>query len=413
MSVNGEEILNRLREADETTLRFSAWGFGGRLEPADSAAFLSGLLSHATLVDAVPEDVRMGFERVHKVFLHGLLDYDLFTAAYFLGHLVLEGALRARFISYYDGAIPVVRDGVDDTLVVSTFADYHGALRAARRRREKLRLRATPDEGLPRGYPDLYQWARRRDLLIGQRNVGVFGSIVRLRNYVAHPEGHMVDMPPSVFRFLRDVAEIINRLWGHDTEGGRLFPKPIPRWARVAALSPDRCAAVTFGSLAQLRIESDHRDWTYAVFLAAAEEDLVAFDFQSPGHQRFAYVPGFQMTNYPVQLLWGPGPWDDLIQVIDRFSDEAPVDQVTFLDRTFYVRRTSDGALEYPRDRSDVLGGNLADESAVWKVLRADFPADAFVAVRDHLDGSAATAGNTTLITRLTGDAAARQHAET
>jgi hypothetical protein len=184
----------------------------------------------------------------------------------------------------------------------------------------------------------------------------VFGSIVRLRNYVAHPEGHMVDMPPSVFRFLRDVAEIINRLWGHDTEGGRLFPKPIPRWARVAALSPDRCAAVTFGSLAQLRIESDHRDWTYAVFLAAAEEDLVAFDSQSPGHQRFAYVPGFQMTNYPVQLLWGPGSWDDLIQVIDRFSDEAPVDQVTFLDRTFYVRRTSDGAVEYPRDRSDVLG---------------------------------------------------------
>jgi hypothetical protein len=172
MSVNAEEILNRLREADETTLRFSPWGFGGRLEPADSAAFLSGLLSHATLVDAVPEDVRMGFERVHKVFLHGLLDYDLFTAAYFLGHLVLEGALRARFISYYDGAIPVVRDGVDDTLVVSTFADYGGALRAARRGREKLRLRATADEGLPRGYPDLYQWARRRDLLIGQRNVG-------------------------------------------------------------------------------------------------------------------------------------------------------------------------------------------------------------------------------------------------
>ena len=122
-----------------------------------------------------------------------------------------------------------MRNGVEDTLVVSTFADYHGALRAARRRREKLRLRATPDEGLPRGYPDLYEWARHRELLIGQRNVGVFGSIVRVRNYIAHPEGHMVDMPPSVFRLLRDVAEIINRLWGHDTDGGRLFPKPIPR----------------------------------------------------------------------------------------------------------------------------------------------------------------------------------------
>jgi hypothetical protein len=156
MGVNGEEILNGLRKTDESTLRFSPWGFGGRVEPADSAAFLSGLLSHATLVDAVPEDVRMGFERVRKVFLHGLLDYDMFTAAYFLGHLVLEGALRHRFISYYDGAIPVIRSGVNDTLAVSTFADYYDALLEARRRHERLRLRATPDEGRQGG-----AWRRR------------------------------------------------------------------------------------------------------------------------------------------------------------------------------------------------------------------------------------------------------------
>ena len=202
MGVTGEEILSELREADETTLRFSPWGFGGRLEPADSAVFLSGLLSHAVLVDAVPEDVRMGFERVRRVFLHGLLDYEMFTAAYFLGHLVLEGALRHRFISYYDSGIPVIRNGVNETLEVSTFADYHDALAEARRRKEKLRLRAASDEGLPRGYPDLYRWARRRELLIGQRNVGVFWSIVTLRNDVAHPERHMIDMPPSVFRHL-------------------------------------------------------------------------------------------------------------------------------------------------------------------------------------------------------------------
>jgi hypothetical protein len=411
VSVDGEEILKRLREVDETTLRFSSWGFGGRLEPAASAAFLAHLLSHATLVEHVPEDVRLGFERVRTVFLHGLLDYDLFTAAYFLGHLVLEGALRARFISYYDGEIPVLRNGVEDILAVSTFADYHEALKAARRRREKLRLRTTASEGLPRGYPDLYQWARRRDLLIGQRNVGVFGSIVRLRNYVAHPEGHMVDAPPSVFRFLRDVAEIINRLWGHDTVGGRLFPQPIPRWARAAALDPDRRAAVTFGSLAQVRAASNRSDWTYAVFLAPADEELVDFDFEAPGHQRFAHMPGFQMTNYPVELLWGPGCWRDLLQAVGRFSDEAPVDTVNFLDRTFYVRVAQDGGIEYPRDRSDVLAAGLADELPVWYVLRADFPADAFVAARAHIHSPTATTG-TTLITRLTGDNAALRHAQ-
>ncbi len=30
----GEQILKQLREADETTLHFSPWGLGGRLDPA-------------------------------------------------------------------------------------------------------------------------------------------------------------------------------------------------------------------------------------------------------------------------------------------------------------------------------------------------------------------------------------------
>ncbi len=223
-------------------------------------------MSHACLVDVVPEEVRLSFERVRTVFMHGLLDYDLFSAAYSLGHLVLEGALRARFISYYDGGVPILRDGNEEVLSVRSFARYYDALRLARKRRQKLELAGDPPEPLPQGYPDLYAWARRRGLLIGQRNIGVFGSIVKLRNYVAHPEGHMVDMPPNVFRFLRDVTEIVNRLWGHDTEGGRLFPGPIARWARAAAVAPDGRASLTFGSLAQVWAETDRADWTYGSF---------------------------------------------------------------------------------------------------------------------------------------------------
>ena len=160
---------------------------------------------------------------------------------------------------------------------------------------------------------------------------------------------------------------------------------------------------MTFGSPALVPVEADRHDWTYAVFLAAKQEDLYAFDPQSPGHQRFAHIPGFQTTDYPMQLLWGPGTREDLLQVIDRFSVAAPIDAVTFLDRTFYIRRAPSGVVEYPRDRLDVLSANLAEESAVWQVLRADFPADAFVAVRDHLDGGSTAAVNTTFISRLSG----------
>jgi len=407
----GEQILRELREPDETTLRFSPWGFGGRLEPNSSAAYLAEMLSHATLAAAVPEDVRLSFDRVRTVFMHGLLDYDLFSAAYSLGHLVLEGALRTRFITYYEGRIPILRDGSEETLAVSSFSEYHTALRAARKRRQKVKLRGDPPEPLPPGYPELYAWARHRGLLIGQRNIGVFGSIVKLRNYIAHPEGHMVDMPPNVYRFLRDLTEIVNRLWGEDTEGGRLFPGPIARWARAAALSPDGRASLTFSSLAQIRNKTDRADWIYHVYLAAAEDDLITIGARNPGGIDFTYVPGFQMTTYPAELLWGPGRWDDIVAIIGQFSDDSPVDHVAFLDRVFYIRVTPDGDVEFPRDRHDVLATGLDDDSAIWHVIRADFPIDAFVLIRDREHTPDPGATRKAVITEISGDRAARAHA--
>src|SRR5688500_5657176 len=105
--MDGDEILEELRRVDETTLRFSPWGVGGRLEPPASARFLSESLTYAALVDAVPEDVCLNFERVRKLFLYGLLEYAFFSAAYDFGHLALEGALRHRFVTYYKGQVPI------------------------------------------------------------------------------------------------------------------------------------------------------------------------------------------------------------------------------------------------------------------------------------------------------------------
>lgn len=407
---DGQNILDRLREADEATLRFSPWGLGGRLDPADSAAYLAELVNHARLVDAVPEDIRLSFERVRRTFMYGLLDYDLFTSAYSLGHLVLEGALRNRFITYYENAVPILRDGTEDVLSVTSFDQYYEALRQGRKRGSKLKLAGDPPEPLPRSYPDLYAWARRRGLLTGQRNIGVFGSIVRLRNFIAHPEGHMVDMPPSVFRFLRDLTEIVNRLWGHDTEGGRLFPGPIARCARVAALAPDGRGSVTFSSLAQVRT-TDRADWTYAVYLAAAEEDLTTIGASTPGGIGFTYRPGFQTTNYPARLLWGPGARDELIARLDQFSDESPTDEVPFLDRIFYIRVTTAGGIELPRDRRDVLDTETDDDSAIWHVLRTDFPLDAFVLIRNREHASEPDSARRAIVAELRGDRAARADA--
>ena len=61
---------------------------------------------------------------------------------------------------------------------------------------------------------------------------------VRLRNNVAHPHYHLA-MPPDSARAIRDLAEIINRLWGHPTPGGRLYPAPLTREPMVIAWRGD------------------------------------------------------------------------------------------------------------------------------------------------------------------------------
>jgi hypothetical protein len=409
-SIDGAQILRRLREADETTLRFNSWGFGGRLEPEESATYLTDLLSHATLAHVVPEDVRLSYDRVRNVFMHGLLDYDLFSAAYSLGHMVLEGALRARFISYYPNGLPIRRNGVSDLLTVRGFAEYYDWL-VSQKRRDKLQLDTEPPEPLPRGYSALYEWARRRELLVGQRNVGVFGSIVTARNHLAHPEGHAVDMPPGVFRFLRDLSEIVNRLWGVDTQGGRLFPGPVSRWARAAAVAPDGDASLTFGSLPQVRDESHHQGWNYCVYLAAREEELVTIGGPHRSGAGFAHLPGFQTTAYPMELLWGPGAGPELVASLAEFSDQHPMDEVQFLDRTFYIRQVNGGAIEFPRDRRDVLAAELDDASATWFVVCADFPMDAFGIVRDLQHNPASQPASKAIVAHLSGDRAARAHA--
>lgn len=150
--MDGDEILEELRRVDERTLHFSPWGLGGKLEPAASARFLAESLTYATLADEVPEDVRLNFERARTLFRYGLLDYDLFSTAYDLGHLALEGALRHRFVSYYGGSVPIWRDGVADILEAGTFDDYRKAVAAGRHQGPRLRLREEHPEGLPSGY---------------------------------------------------------------------------------------------------------------------------------------------------------------------------------------------------------------------------------------------------------------------
>ncbi len=216
-----EDSFEELLRPDERTLRFSPFGLGGRMSPEDSARFLRDSISRATLGPDVPEDVRDNFERVRQLHLYGVLEYEFFSAASDLAYLALEGALRVRFLSYYTDGVPIGRDAERRTLKVSSFDE----VRAAKSKRWKL---ATGDEArpLPTTLRDLFAWARREQLLPGERTLVVDRALTALRNFAAHPAGYTLHMPPESARTLCAVAEIINRLWGSDTPGGRLFPPP-------------------------------------------------------------------------------------------------------------------------------------------------------------------------------------------
>lgn len=329
----GEEVnaalsqLQQLQLPDPLSLPFNPIGFGGEMSPEDAAAHQARTIGAAVLADAVPETVRENFERARKLHLYGVLEYEFFTAAPEYALLVLEAALRVRFISYYDHEIPVFRKESADTLPAEDF----DAVREARK--TKLRRADGSKADLPTYLKALLAWARYKRLLPGRRSRIVDRALVELRNHSAHPTGRTIDAPPDSSRMLRTVAEYINRLWGEQTPGGRNFPGPLVRRPRVVALAADGSASRQFAPEQILEVPTRERGWTFAVFLAAEEEELT---LPRQG-LRFAYEEGFQATFYPCELLW-QGGWQELVSRVEAGEFHSRADAVEHLDRLFLVR---------------------------------------------------------------------------
>jgi hypothetical protein len=88
-----------------------------------------------------------------------------------------------------------------------------------------------------------------------------------------------------------------------------------------------------------------------------------------------------------IDLLWGPGRQQDLVADLWHYDDQEATDAVAFLDRLFYIRLApGDSRPEFPRSAAHVLEFGLDDQAALWYVIRADFPMDAWVLVRDSAE---------------------------
>lgn len=361
-----------LQTPDEMALVFNPMGFGGRMEPEDAARFQIRAIAEAILIEAIPLDIKQNFERARQLHMYGVLQYEFFTVASDYSLLVLESALRVRFLSYYENGIPVIRKGQEETLHAASFDDVRRAPRS-------LRLRGREEiHPIPVGARALLDWARQERLLPGSETRRVDHALGELRNYAAHPEGRTVLAPPDSSRMIRDVAEVINTLWGHRAPGGRIFPAPITRMPRIASIATNGMGASEMSLLHIPDLDSQERQSEFAVFLAAEAEKLTE---RRGDRWAFTYRQGMQRTVYPCEQLW-TGSYRELVAALeaDAFADCA--DTVEHLDRLFWIRIEGE-QIDEPRSHADLLA---LDEplQGPWHAVVADSPYQAFLHVKDH-----------------------------
>jgi hypothetical protein len=365
------QTLEELTTPNDPALRFTPYGFAmhGRMKPQAAAEHIQRTL-WVELSDKVADSTKQSFEAVRQTHTYGLFGYDLFTIAGDHSLLVLEQAFGERFNDYYGGVIPLVdRQRTEVPLRVRTFTEVYDAIRGGTHKKMRsVRSIAHPGSIVPfdASFSQLFSWARHEGLLHGQRSRLLDKVFVRMRNLAAHPRSFHRSGPPDAAKLICDVAEIINRLWGSLTPGGRLYAAPIRREIFAICWSPDG-TQIGRPWAANLQNEVERNDWRFILVRAVEADDVWGFQAD------------FETTQYPCELLWGPGTANEAIRWLAQAAP-AP-DETEYMDRWFAVR-TSSPEPEPPRNLDQFAGLPESEQPGEWLLIKADYPLDAYAHAR-------------------------------
>ena len=104
--------LAELAEPDEASLAIRPLDIDPARVAEGVAEFRQELVAGFELVGEVPESTRLSYDRVRTIYAYGVLCYDLYTVAGNQALLVVEQALRERFLPFYGGTVTFI-DGAD------------------------------------------------------------------------------------------------------------------------------------------------------------------------------------------------------------------------------------------------------------------------------------------------------------
>lgn len=257
---------------------------------------------------------------------------------------------------------------------MNSFDDVHGLAR--RKGRKGWKLRSTSKKtaiAVPVTLAPLLEWARLEGLLDGQRNRALEQVYGQMRNSFAHGSGYHLVSPVDSTRAIRDLAEIINRLWGTRTAEGRLHGDGVMRELLFVGwtVSADGFLASTCVMFADdVASMTDTQGWIFIAVLAARDDPSLN-DFDS----------SFEVTNYPVGLLWGPGNHQEAVSASVTLG--RPTDRCGVIDRVFAVQ-VADDVVYLPRRGGRLNSLPVEQRGGRWHLIRADHPLHAFVHVRDR-----------------------------
>lgn len=379
--------LEELQAPDPRTLAFVPGGLGidVQMRPEAAAERWRRIAAQFVLQDDVGEQTRNSFADLRTMLPYGVLCYEVFTLVHDRALFVFEQALRDRFIDYYKGhhggTVPLKFGETYQEMTASRYVEVIDAVRGAPPGALPRLVVTKPDgqtKTLPfnAGLDALHRWARLVGLLEGQRNKIVENAIRHMRNAAAHPDGYHLLMPVDAARSLRDLAEIINHLWGHDTPGGTLYPAPLTR--HTVVLAWNSATGDSANSLAgNLAEEAGWEPFADFALVQGAWPSSVDLD---------SYDSWFETTATPVDYLWGPGSRADALAWLE---DHPPTtDTVSILGRRFMIRVDTERV--WRPMRPDVAAALPASRrGGHWYLVGADIADFAFAHVRGLLAAGA------------------------